>query len=164
MTTQVDYCRDEWDLILGAPGLIALLIIETEQWSQPIAYQQLRALMAAIEETTDQGAGSALIQAVTDAVRAGQSPLWPTECPRDLIDLRGWALAACRQVGALLGQRVPEAEAEAYAHWLMRLGQQMVLAPADAECVDVDARQRAILDELAAALDLPLAAATPLMW
>jgi len=164
MTTQATYYRDEWDLILGAPGLIALVIIETEQWNQTIAYQKLHTLATTIAETADHGASSALIQVVTDAVRSGQSPLWPTECPHNLRDIRAWALATCRLMSAVLGQKVPEAEADAYAHWLIHLAQQMLLAPAHARWTDMTARQRATLDEIAAALDVPFVIDAPLLW
>lgn len=164
MTTQADYCRNEWDLIIGTPGLIALVIIQAEQWSQTTAYQKLRTLIKTITETSDQEVGSDLIHAVTAAVRAGQSPLWPTECPCDLDDTRAWAVNTCRQVSSLLGQKVPEAEADAYAHWLMRLAQQILLAPAQAGYADMNLRQRATLDEIAAALGVPFAVDAPLLW
>lgn len=152
---QASYRRDEWDLILGAPGLIALVMIETEQWSQTIAYWKLRALMSAIEEATDIGPEGGLIQAVCDAVRAGQSPLWPTECPRDLTNICAWALSACRQLAAILAQKAPESEAEAYTHWLMGIAQRMTLAPHEngPDHHERDARQQGTLAALAAALD-----------
>jgi hypothetical protein len=163
MTTQTDYRCDEWNLILGAPGLIALVIIKAEQCSSTAVYKKLRAVMAAIEETSAQGAESALIQAVVDAVQAGQSPLWPTEYPQDLDDVGAWALEMCRQVPALLRQRASEAEAEAYGQRLMRIARRVALAPADGGHADDglarwDGRQRAALEALAATLGVTLTA------
>lgn len=160
MTTQTDYHRDEWDLILGAPGLVALVIIESEQWSQAVAYQKLRAVMPAIHETAIRGADGALIQAVLDAIHAGQSPLWTTECPHDLGDIRLWALDKCRQLAAILAQKAPEAEADAYVQWLIGIGQRVALAP-DARLFAQDEPPHGALDTLAAALGAPLISAIP---
>jgi hypothetical protein len=158
MTTQFDYRRHEWNLILGAPSLTALILIQADPCSHRVAYQKVRAVVTAIEETTCQGSASALIRSVTSAVRAGQSPLWPTEYPRDLRDVRHWALDACQQVAALLAQKAPEAEADAYIHWLMRIGQRVAMIPDDdvIQLHDPDgrnARRRIALEELATALD-----------
>ncbi|NTV64319.1 MAG: hypothetical protein HGA65_12390, partial [Oscillochloris sp.] len=98
---------------------------------------------------------SGLIEAVCDAVRAGQSPLWPTECPRDLTNICAWALSACRQLAAILAQKAPESEADAYTHWLMGIAQRMTLAPHEngPDHHEHDARQQGTLAALAAALD-----------
>jgi hypothetical protein len=157
VTTQADYLRHEWDLILGAPGLTALVLIHADPCREAVAYQQLRAVSAAIAETMTQAAPSVLIQSVLEAVRAGQSPLWPTAYPRDLGDVHGWALATCRQVAAILAQKAPEAEADAYTNWLMGIAQRVTLIPHDglpSNCRDLrHKRQRVVLEELAIALD-----------
>lgn len=159
MTTQADYRLHEWNLILGAPGLIALVIIHADPWSERVAHQRVQVIGAAFEKAAAQGAPIELIRSVTDAVRAGQSALWPIAHPRDLSDVRGWALDACRQVAAILAQKAPEAEARAYAHWLMRIAQRVAQVPASAALprnrLDGHTeRQRTALEELAAALDV----------
>jgi hypothetical protein len=158
VTTQADYRRDEWDLIVGAPGLIALVLIHADPRSEAVAYQQLRTVSAAIAEPATQESPSTLIQSVLGAVRAGQSPLWPTAYPCDLGDVHGWAMGCCRQVAAVLAQKAPEAEADAYTHWLMEVAQRVALVP-DGHGRDLtglavrDARQQGSLAALAAALD-----------
>jgi len=158
VTIQSDYHRHEWDLILGAPGLVALVLIQAHPYRQQVAHQKMCAVIAAIEETRSQGSASELIRSVISTERAGQSPLWPTEYPRDLGDIRLWALYACRQVATLLAQKVPDAEAEAYTHWLMRIAQRVVTVPEDGvfqpcDPVGCHRRQRSALEDLAAALD-----------
>lgn len=155
MTTQTDYRCDEWDLVLGTPGLIALVLIHADPCSEAVAYQQLRAVRAALAELADQQSPSDLTQSVLGAVRAGQSPLWPIAYPRDLGDVCGWAMDCCRQVAAVLAQKAPEADADAYTHWLMGLAQRVALAPdgLGRDHNGLSAWQRMALAELAAALD-----------
>ncbi|MBP1466509.1 hypothetical protein EYB53_012410 [Candidatus Chloroploca sp. M-50] len=159
MTTEANYRRDEWDLILGAPGLIALVIVHSEQCSPGEVHRKLRAVIAAIDETREQGSQSELIQTVMDAMRRGQSPLWPVECPYDLEAVHEWALEGCHQVAILLAQKTPEAEGQAYANWLLDIAQRVVAVPRDKGLQDSISEARGdlphiVLEVLADALDV----------
>lgn len=158
MTTQADYHLDEWNLILGAPGLTALVLIHADPWGERVAHQRVHVISATLERAAAQGSPIELIRSVTDAVRAGQSALWPIGHPRDLSDVGGWALDACRQVAAILAQKAPEAEARAYTSWLMHMAQRAAQVPTGAVLPHnrrdgLTERRRVVLEELAAALD-----------
>lgn len=160
MTIQAYFTPDEWDLLVGGPALTALVIIHADQVSPREAARQLSVAIAAIGEMSIQGAPGDLIQAVTGAVQAGQSPRWPAEYPRDLADVGGWALERCRHLAAVLAQRAPEAAAAAYSSWLIQIGQRVALVPGNLALVDTCAalsgeRQRAALDLLARIFDVP---------
>ncbi|NTU81112.1 MAG: hypothetical protein HGA45_17310 [Chloroflexales bacterium] len=162
MTTQTDYTPAEWDLLVGAPALTALIVIQAHPCGPGVADKIVRAALAAMAEQAPPAPGSALIAAVIGAARAGQSPRWPAEYPRELPDVGHWALERCRQVAALLAQKAPEAEAEAYRHWLSTIGQRVALAADDHSLPNhVSAarirQRRAALDQLAIAFDFPFA-------
>lgn len=162
MTAQPTYMPAAWDLLVGAPALTALVMIHLEHCSPDMARRKLQAALAAFTEPPPQGPGSELIAAVIDAARAGHSPRWPTEYPRDLTDVAGWALERLREVSALLAQKAPEAEAEAFSHWLLALAQQVAQIAEDASLPDAVsaacARQsHDLLDQLAVALGIPFA-------
>ncbi len=154
MTTQADYCRDEWDLILGAPGLLALILLQPEQGCEEVIHKKMASILKMVHDP-DETDGSALVQAVKQAARAGQSPLWPTQCPRSLTDIRGWAFYSCRRLAALLAQKAPEAEAEAYMQWIMNIAQAVVSGSKDGIVLDAGQNGIAVLDDLAIALDTP---------
>lgn len=163
MTIEADYSRDEWDLILGAPGLIALVIVHAEACGPGEAHRKLLAVLAAIAETRNQGTQSELVQAVTDAVRRGQSPLWPAECPGDLEAVHEWALDGCNQVALVLAQKAPEAEGQAYAHWLLSIARRVLAVAPDKRPQEPLSKahgelQRIVLAVLTGALDAPSAA------
>jgi hypothetical protein len=161
MTIQTDCTAKEWNLILQAPTLAGLVIIQADQYSLPIVTRKTFATLGAIMATAQQQAGTELIQAVATAMRAGQAPWWPAEYPRDLAEARQWALGRCRQVAVLLAQKAPEAEAEAFMRWLIAIGQHVALiadapGPQDPQGAEGYARVHLALEMLALALDLPL--------
>lgn len=133
MTIQLDYMRDEWDLIVGAPALTALFLIEAEHCSADVAYRKLDTAIRAITWSVAAARTSQLIAAVQEAVRAGESPRWPSEYPRDLDDVGAWALDRCRRVAAILDQKASEPEARAYIQWLLQISQYVAMVPDDRE-------------------------------
>lgn len=163
MTTQPIFTPAEWDLLVGAPALTALVIIHMEQCGPDMARRKLQTALAAMPEPTLQGPGSELVAAVSDAARAGHSPRWPTEYPRELTNVCGWALECCRQAAALLAQKAPEAEAEAFSQWLLAIGRQVAQVTEDDLLPDhVGAagtlQASGALDQLAIVLEVPFAA------
>lgn len=157
MSIQADYSCNEWDLIIGAPTLAALAVMHVGEYSHWMAHRQLLAVSECIDELTAQGSTGDLMQAVMAAARDGRSPFWPAELPSDLEANQQWAVAQCQQVAALLAQKVPEQEAEAYARWLLAVGQRVAMVEDDQEMQSRDSawnaeRQRNDLEALAAAL------------
>ena len=161
MPTQIAYTPAEWALLLGAPALTALVLIHAAPCSPRLADRKLSLAIAAMTEPVRQGATSELIQAVMDTVRAGPAARWPAAYPRDLGEVGQWALAGCRQVAALLAQKAPEAEAEAYARWLISIGKQVALVhehhPRQGYSSEThNERQHLALEVLAAAFDMSI--------
>lgn len=161
MTIQTDCTAKEWDLILQAPTLAGLVIIQADHYSLLTITRKTFATLGAIMATAQQQAGTELIQAVATAMRTGQAPWWPTEYPRDMVEAHQWALGRCRQITALLAQKAPEAEAEAYARWLISIGKQVALVhdnhPRQGYSSEThNERQHLALEVLAAAFDMSI--------
>lgn len=167
MTTQADYTADEWVLLLQAPALASLFIIQATPYQPNLVARQFITSLTAIIETAQHWPDTDLIQAVVAAICTGQAPPSPTIRPSSLRVARQQMLRVCRELTALLAQRAPETEAEAFARWLVAIAQQVALvsaAPglagdrAGAHLVPV----RHALDRLAVTLDLPTRANLPI--
>lgn len=163
MTTQADYTPEEWDLILQAPALVSLWMIQATHYQPTTVARQLGAALAAISEAVPPEPDTELIQTVVVALRAGQAPPWPTVRPHSLEAARAWTVTGCQQLTALLAQRAPAAEAEAFARWLLGIAQQVGLVSERAGQPDHGADAGPDLQPLgqafailAAALDLPV--------
>jgi hypothetical protein len=118
-----NYTEEEWNTILRAPALAAIFIIQADVYSPSVAYLKTFAAFTAILETAQQGSSSELVTAVTEALLTGQIPADLTDFPDNLADARRIVLEGCRQAAALLAQRAPHGEADAYNRWLMMIGQ-----------------------------------------
>lgn len=129
MTTQADYRADEWDQIVQAPTLASLVVILAQQYRPTAVARKMFATLAAIFETAQHGSSTELIQAVAGAIREGNAPWWPTAAPSDLSSAQDWALERCRQIALVLAQTTPEAEAAAFARWLIAIGERAALVP-----------------------------------
>lgn len=157
MSSQAGYSRDDWDLIIGAPTLAALAVMRVGEHSPRVAHRQLLAVGECLHEASEQDATGGLILAVAAAAREGQASFWPAELPHNLVASQPWALERCQQVVALLAQKAPEEEADAYACWLLTIGQRVTLVEDDQASQSQDGarvaeRQQADLEALAAAL------------
>jgi hypothetical protein len=160
MTTQVDYTADEWTLMVQAPALASLFIIQADSYHRIAVARKLMVAIAAISATAPHGPHTELIQAVVAAVQAGRVPRQPIAHPRDLAEARHWTLAQCRQIAALLAQKVPEAEAEAFTGWLISIGRRVMrgtdgIALWDVRAAEAQMRSNLALEMLSAALTLP---------
>lgn len=161
MTTQSDYTLDEWHLILQAPALASLFIIQADRYNPIVVIRKTFAALTAITETAQQDPESELIQAVISAVLGGQAPEQSNVYHRDLSSASHWALEGCRQVTAMLAQKAPEAEANAFSRWLIGIGRRVaqVSDPSisnDRRVTGISIRTHRALEMLAVALDMPL--------
>ncbi len=166
MTTQADYTVDEWNLLVQAPALATLFIIQAAPYHRIAVAHKLLAMIAAIGETAPHGPHTELIQAVVAAIQAGQQPRQPSAHPRDLAEARRWVLAQCRQVAALLGQKAPQAEAAAFTGWLIRIGRRVMAGTngidlGDVRGVAAQMQSGLALEMLSAALTSPFSVGTP---
>jgi hypothetical protein len=161
MTTQADYTTDEWILMVQAPALASLFIIQEDTYQRIPVARQLIAAIAAISMVAPRGPHTELIQAVAAAVQAGQVPPLPATPPDDLKAARRWVLDQCRHVAAVLVQKAPEAEAVAFTGWLIGIAQRVTLASdtpelRGARAAEAQMRSGLALEMLSAALTLPL--------
>lgn len=163
MTTQADYTADEWSLILQSPALAGLCIIQAAPYHPADVARQLGTTLTAITTTAQDWPDTELIQVVVAAILTGQAPRPSRAQPLTLDAARQWVLEGCRQLSTLLAQRAPAAEAEAFARWLLAIGQCVALVPLTAGQPDyratlAHAPMRLTLEKLAAALDVPVGA------
>lgn len=160
MTTQTNYTVDEWNLLVQAPALATLFIIQAVPYNRIAVAHKLLATIAVISETAPHGPHTELIHAVVAAIQAGRMPRQPSAYPRDLAEARRWVLAQCRQVGALLEQKAPEAEAKAFTGWLIRIGRRVTVGTnaidlGDVRMVAAQMQSGLALEMLSSALTFP---------
>lgn len=159
MTTQADYSADEWNLLLQAPAVAALFVIQAEPYQPRLAIQKLFAALEAITACVPPSSDSELIERVVAAARAGQAPRWPSTYPRNMYIARFWAFDACRQVASLLAQKAPQGEASAFSRWLLGVSLRVALTADSAgepgAYIALAGPARRALEQLAVALDLP---------
>ncbi|PDW03496.1 hypothetical protein [Candidatus Viridilinea mediisalina] len=122
MITQADFTREEWQTILQAPAFTMLYVIQTSACGPLVAYQKMLIGMRAMTCPHTNEQHSDLINAVRQAICAGQAPNQPAPLPKNLAEAHQMTLQRCQAVVALLGQRVPDHEATAYLNWLLAIG------------------------------------------
>jgi hypothetical protein len=158
MTTQADYTADEWNLLVQAPALATLFVIQAASYNRIAIIHKLLAMIAVIGETAPHGPHTELILAVVAAIQAGQVPRQPAVHPHDLVEARRWVLAQCRQVAILLRQKAPQVEAAAFTGWLIRIGWRVTVGTSGIDLGDV--REVATQMQSALALEMLSAALT----
>ena len=155
MSTKADYTKEEWDLIVKSPVMAAMAVIAASP-SGPIGvikemFAVGKGLWAGAEGTTNP-----LIGALIADLKAGARPAMPTERPHDLAQTKTQAVAACREVAALLDRKAP-AEADDFKRWLLRSAQGVAEAAKEGGVfgiggVQVSEAEKAALAEVAQAL------------
>ena len=166
MTTQTDYTAEEWHLLIQAPACASLLILNAYVPNRIVIARRLSGAMAGIGATLPHRPNTDLIRAVAAAVQAGRAPRQQIGPPRDLAAARQTLLVQCRQVAAILAQKAPEAEAEAFTRWLIGLGQRVAWAGDATElrisrATEAQIRSGLALELLTAALSIPFRGAAP---
>lgn len=159
MTTQNDYTAEEWNTILQAPGFAVTFIIQSVVCSQPVALQKMLVGITAIVQTAEADPGCDLTEAVRAAILAGQRPHYPPFIPADLREARQVMLRGCKQAAALLSQRAPEDEANAYLGWVFEVARIVAAVPNEpalpGHSAEATARQtRAALEALSRELGI----------
>ncbi|NTU82169.1 MAG: hypothetical protein HGA45_22790 [Chloroflexales bacterium] len=154
MTSQADFSEWEWNTILQAPGFAVTFIIQAELCSPPVAHQRLLLGISAILKNAWPETSSALVGAVREAFIGGQRPHFPSTFPEDLAEARQITLRGCRQAAALLAQRVPHTEADAFSAWLMAICEIVAAVPIEPASQAHSAETQTALDQLAATLEL----------
>jgi hypothetical protein len=132
MACQSDFTAEEWELLLQAPAFTVLYVIQSDEADRSQTYQKMLAGINAIVTPMTSAADSDLVEAVRSAIVAGQAPAFPKVLPRNLSEARQFTRERCRQVVALLAQRVADDEATAFLAWLMAIGQVVATASEEA--------------------------------
>jgi hypothetical protein len=166
MTTQMDYTVEEWRLLVQAPAWASLLILEAYESNRIVIAYKLVRVLAGISATVPHKPNTDLIRAVAATVRAGLVPQQLLALPRDLLATRQQRLAHCRQVAAVLAQKVPEAEAVAFTGWLIDLGQRVAWAGdgldlRPSRATEAQIRSGLAVELLTSALTFPFHVAAP---
>jgi hypothetical protein len=157
VSTKADYSREEWDLLLKSPLMAATAVVAASP-SGPIGVikEMLavgRGLMERAEDTSNP-----LIAAIVADLKGGWHPAAPAERPQDVAQMRTQALAACREVAALLARKAP-GEAEGFKRWLLSTAERTARAAKEGGVlgfggVQVSEAERTALGEVAGALGL----------
>ncbi len=155
MSTKADYSKEEWELLMKAPLMAAMAVVAASP-SGPIGvlkemFAVGKGLLQGAEGTTNP-----LIADLVADVKAGTRLPMPVERPQDLGQVKAQALAACREVSALLGRKAPR-EAEGFKRWLLATAQQAAEAAKEGGFlgiggVQVSDAEKAALAEVAGAL------------
>jgi len=155
VSTKADYTKEEWDLIVKSPVMAALAVIAASPSGSIGALKEMfamgKGLWAGAEGTTNP-----LIGALIGDLKAGARPAMPTERPQDLAQAKAQAVAACREVAALLGRKAPS-EAEGFNRWLLGSAQRVAQAAKEGGFfgiggVQVSEAEKTALAEVAQAL------------
>lgn len=129
MISKADFTADEWNIIFQAPVFAALYIIQSGYYNPAVSYRKMLAGLLAITETATPGTHSDLVKEIRTAIHSGQRPSYPERLPASLIEAQWLALEGCRRAAQLLAQRVPDSEANAYAAWLIAIGEAVAAVP-----------------------------------
>src|SRR5262249_45191413 len=103
-----------------------------------------------------EGTTNPLIGAIVADVKAGNRPTMPTERPQDIAQSKTQAVAACRDVAALVSRKAP-GDADGFKRWLLGLAQRAAEAAKEGGVfgiggVRVSDAEKAALAEVAQAL------------
>ena len=152
MSTKADYSKEEWELLLKAPLMAAMVVVASSP-SGPIGVlQEMFAVGKGLQEPT----ANPLVGALVADMKAGARPPMPTERPQDLAHAKSQALDACREVAALLRRKAPS-EAEGVSQWLLGTAQRAAEAAKEGGVlgiggVRVSDAEKAALGEVSQAL------------
>jgi hypothetical protein len=154
VTARADFASEEWELLLKAPYSVAYAVITASMSGFVGMVRELAVIGMALEEATDGESAAELPRAVAADLAAGASER--AEASASAED-HAQALETCRAVARLLAAKVPPAEAEAFARWLVSLGRQVANASKEGGFLGmggspVSAEETAILTRIAEAL------------
>jgi len=157
MTTKADYTAEGWELLAKGPFMAAMTVVAASP-SGPIGViKELSAIGQVLEEASQSGETTALINALVSDIKAGYRPAGPTEQVQRPEEIKALALQTCREVVTLLARKAPAPEAEGYKRWLLTVAQRVAEAAKEGGFlgiggVRVSEAEQATLAEIAGAL------------
>jgi hypothetical protein len=151
MTSQFDFSNDEWDQVASVPYLVGLAVARAEDSGLVGSFRESRALLTTIAAQSEAEAASGLIaQAATTDV----TELYEQYKAASAEALATDAVAACRQLVAVLDRVAQGPEAERYKQWVLDVAW-TVAETAKEHGQRVSAGEAAILRQVTGALGLP---------
>ena len=150
MTGKADFTAEEWATIAHGPSLAGVIVITSQRGGL------LRETLALTQSYTDarkQHGGSELLDDIVSARPALDHSRYGS--PEELRDA---GLKTIRAAVELLEQRATAAEVESYRRFVLDLARRVASAHREHQS-DVSESEQAALDQIAAALDSPAAAA-----
>ncbi len=169
MTERSAYTDEEWATIVAAPvGVIAAVIGASPNGPLGIS-QEVAAAVRAFERAAETHRENPLIAALLLTLRDRFNAYMgkaPDDAAAEQVDIFALgrdparAVAACREAATLLANRAPPDIAAEVRTWLVELGEAVAQAASEGGFMgiggeQVNAKERAILAEIAAALAAP---------
>jgi len=131
MVTKSDFTAEEWNVIRRAPFMAGLVVVVASPSGPFGVMKEMFAVGKTLAEVKQRGAASEVARALVADLETpeGRQLGTPTELQGKTPEqLRTAALEACRQAAAVVGQKVQPAEAQAFAQWLVSVGQKVAEA------------------------------------
>jgi hypothetical protein len=160
MLTKSNFTAAEWNVIRRAPYMVGLVVVASP--SGPVGVvKEMFAVGTMPADVKGLGAASELVKAVVADLEMAearqQSAPVGLQGNRPEQLRRRAALAACRQAAAVVEQKGQPAEAKAFTHWLVSVGQKAVEAAREAGVLGFEGtrtgeQETAALKELTSAL------------
>jgi hypothetical protein len=125
MVTKTDFTPEEWQQVLLAPQMAALVVIMASPSGPVGAVKELAAASQVIAAAVQNPSGNALIDAVAadyKEMMEKKEKLEPPQMGKDPNAIIVQGLQACSDLAALLDQKAPE-EADGYKQWVYQAAQ-----------------------------------------
>lgn len=166
MTDRAAYSDEEWGQLVAAPVAVIAAVIGASPGGPLSIMQEVGAAVHSFERAANERRDNPLIAALLVTLKSrfeaymGKQSDDPAVAQLDIMELGRTperALAACRTAHALLEQKAPPAMAAELRSWLLELATAVAEAAAEGGFMgiggeQVDAKERAMLAQLAAAL------------
>lgn len=153
MSVKDKFSPEEWFKVLTAPARAGGAVVAASPSGVTGLVAEAQAMMQGTREGLSAAGRTPLLEAMA-ADLLGQSPSQPAqEQPRSLEEARSQALEAVRQALWLVGSKASPEDLRAYGKLLLDVAQKTAEAAKEGGVfgiggVQVDAKERAVLDEL----------------
>lgn len=163
MSERADYSDEEWGTIVGAPVAVIAAVIGSSP-SGPVAImQEVGAAVKSFERAAEERRDNPLIAALLVTLKGRFEAFGKSDPANEQVDIMelgkdpARAVALCREARELLERKAPPEHAAELRAWLYELAESVARAAPEGGFFgmggeQVNAKEQAILDELAAAL------------
>jgi hypothetical protein len=158
MGVRDNFTAEEWRALLSAPMLVSYAVAGAAPSDEEGYIQEMKAVADAISESEPRAAKGSLLGEVIAQIfaNADSDQRGPTE-KISVGDVKGRALANCREVAELLQSKVSPEEANDYKRWLLAISRRVASAAKEGGFFgfggsQVSKTEAATIDEIAASL------------